>query len=236
VQKFALSIDNIPALLWGNQSDKLFIAVHGSQASKSDDIIALFAEAASIKGYMTISFDLPEHGDRKTDPTPCKAFNCVDDLKTIMSYAKTISNDIRLFTCSMGTYFSLLAYHTESIRQALFLSPVVDMERIIQNMMTWFSISKEQLKSEQKVETPIGQTLYWDYYSYVRENPISHWMIPTEILYGSGDNLCEPEVVSEFAKRYCCNLTVMDKGEHYFHTQEQLTFFKKWLNEVIEKD
>ncbi len=133
----------------------------------------------------------------------------------------------------MGAYFSLLAYSNEPLKQCLFLSPVVNMERIINNMMTWFNISEEMLKTKQEIKTPIGETLYWDYYCYVKDYPIELWSKPTSILYGLQDNLCEFEVVSEFAKRFNCNLQVMDNGEHYFHTEEQLQFFKQWIKKIF---
>ncbi|MBU4440403.1 MAG: alpha/beta hydrolase, partial [Acetobacterium sp.] len=140
---------------------------------------------------------------------------------------------ISLFGCSMGAYFSLLTYKEEDLKQGIFLSPVVDMERIINNMMTWFSVSEEQLQTEREVATPIGQVLYWDYYCYVKEHSINSWNKPTAILYGSADDLCEFDTVSNFAQQFNCDLTVMEHGEHYFHTEEQLEFFRQWLEKRI---
>lgn len=228
-----LKIENIPAILWGNKSDKLFIAVHGNMSNKADDVIVLFAEEATALGFQVISFDLPEHGDRKNEPDLCKVQNCVQDLHTIMNYAQSLSNHISVFACSMGAYFSLVSYHDQPLKQSLFLSPVLNMERIINNMMTWFNISENQLKTEKEISTPIGQTLYWDYFCYVKEHPIVTWNHPTSILYGSEDNLCEFDVVSSFAKHFNCDLQVMEHGEHYFHTQEQLQFFRQWLKKHI---
>ncbi len=107
------------------------------------------------------------------------------------------------------------------------------MERIIENMMMWFNITPERLKKEFTIETPIGQKLYWDYYCYVKENPINKWSIDTNILYGAKDELCEFEIINYFAKKYCCELEVMDTGEHYFHTKEQLDVFQQWLQKHI---
>lgn len=45
----------------------------------------------------------------------------------------------------MAAYFSLLAYHDETLEHAFFLSPVLDMERIIQSIMNWFSVSEQRL-------------------------------------------------------------------------------------------
>jgi len=228
-----LIIQGIPSILWGEPSDKLFIAVHGNMSRKDDDVIVIFAEEAVDKGYQVISFDLPEHGDRKGEEYACKVQNCVSDLASIIEYAQTISSNISLFACSMGAYFSLLAYRDFPLGQCLFLSPVLNMERIINNMMTWFNISEERLKEEKEIETPIGQTLYWDYYCYVNSHPIDTWDKPTAILYGSEDNICEFDVVSEFVGCYHCKLQVLERGEHYFHTNEQLQYFTQWLRDNI---
>lgn len=231
--KQKLTIDGIPAIIWGENSPKVFIAVHGNMSNKSDEVIVILAEKASQLGYQVLSFDLPEHGERKNDPTPCKVQNCVKDLAAIMECAKTKWDEISLFACSMGAYFSLLAYKDDDLSQCLFLSPVVDMERIINNMMSWFSISAAQLQAEKEIATPIGQVLYWDYYCYVKEHPINSWNKPTAILYGSDDDLCEFDTVSNFAQQFNCELTVMEHGEHYFHTEEQLAFFSRWIENHI---
>jgi alpha-beta hydrolase superfamily lysophospholipase len=228
-----LKIENIPALLWGDKSDKLFVEVHGNMSNKADDTIVVFAEEATAIGYQVLSFDLPEHGDRKDENYACKIQNCVQDLNTIMRYAQSLSSNISLFACSMGAYFSLLAYSHETLQQSLFLSPVVNMEHIINNMMKWFNVSESRLKTEKEISTPIGQTLYWDYYCYVKEHPIVTWNKPTSILYGSEDNLCEFDVVSTFAKRFDCDLKIMEHGEHYFQTEEQLQFFRQWVKRHI---
>lgn len=231
--KQSLKVENIPAILWGNKSDKLFIAVHGNMSNKSDDVIVAFVEEAVAKGYQVLSFDLPEHGDRKNDNYACKVQNCVHDLNIIMSYAKSLSNSISLFACSMGAYFSLLSYSDNSLKQCLFLSPVVNMECIINNMMTWFNVSENRLREEKEISTPIGQTLYWDYYCYVKEHPIVDWNKETSILYGSEDDICELDVVSDFAKAFNCDLQVMEHAEHYFHTEAQLQYFRQWVKKHI---
>lgn len=147
----------------------------------------------------------------------------------MLAYVKTqgIARQISLFGCSIGAWFSMLAYEEERLLQTLFLSPVVDMERIISNIMTWFSVSETQLLQEQEVQTPV-KTLYWDYYQYVKTHPV-RWNHPTALLYGEADNLCEYDCVKQFAGRCNAAMTVMKEGEHFFHTGEQLAFFRQWL-------
>lgn len=224
-----VKIENIPAVIWGNQSEHIIIAIHGNMSNKSDVPIETFAQFALARGYQVLSFDLPEHGDRKHEDIPCKVQNCVQDLKKIMSYTKENWKQISLFANSMGAYFSLLAYKDEPIEQAWFLSPVVDMQRIINNMMLWFNVSEEQLQREQSIDTPIGQKLYWDYYCYVKEHPIVKWNIPTTILYGSEDDMCERDTINQFVEHFQCELSVVQEAKHYFHTTEQLDALMEWL-------
>lgn len=231
--KDKFKIGNIPAVLWGEKSKKLFIAVHGNMSNKEDTVIQILAKEAIRKGYQVLSFDLPEHGERRDDIS-CKVQFCVSELSIIMNYAKEIWDEINLFACSMGAYFSLLSYKDNDIKKALFLSPVVDMKRIIENMMIWFNITPESLQREMTIETPIGQKLYWDYYCYVKEHPINIWNIDTKILYGKKDELCEFEIINSFAEKYCCVLEIMMTGEHYFHTEEQLKVFQNWLEKHID--
>ena len=236
MKRYNLEIGNIPAILWGEASDKLFIAVHGNMSHKADDVIALLAEEAVPLGYQVLSFDLPEHGDRADEAYPCKVQNCIEDLQMIMRYAQSISADVSLFACSMGAYFSLLAYKHEALSQSLFLSPVVNMQILIEGMMEWAGVSEERLRAEKEIPTPGGSILYWDYYCYVKENPVVDWSIPTSILYGSNDDICKFDVVSSFAEEFKCNMEVLENGEHYFHTQEQLGFLMSWIKVRLSKN
>ncbi|WP_459201732.1 alpha/beta hydrolase [Methanococcus sp. CF] len=229
-----ITIDGIPAILWGKEQTRLIIAVHGNMSSKDDTVIQILSKIAVKKGYQVLSFDLPEHGDRKNDKTPCKVNFCVNDLEKMMKYAKNRWNKISLFACSIGAYFSLLTYSGENLEKSLFLSPVVDMKRIIQNMMNWFNVTPERLEKEKEIETPIGQKLYWDYFCYVYKHPIESWNFKTSILYGSNDDLCEYDTIDNFVKRFKCNLEIVDSGEHYFHTTEQMNSFEIWLEKEIE--
>lgn len=228
-----LDIKNIPSLLWGDDSQKLFVVVHGNMSNKEDAFIRIFAEEAVSKGYQVLSFDLPEHGQRKDNKYLCSVQNCVSDLEIIMEYARSLSKNISLLACSMGAYFSLLAYKNNDLNQSIFLSPVVDMEKIIAGMMTYFEITEDKFKLEKEIHLPNGQVLYWDYYQYVKSNPINKWDIKTAILYGENDNLVKLEDLLLFSKKFDCRVNVMKGAEHYFHTDEQLEFFRNWAVELI---
>ncbi len=72
MQKEFFSINQIPAVLWGKRTEKLIIAVHGNHSNKTDLPIEYLAQAATTKGYQILSFDLPQHGERKNKIPPCK--------------------------------------------------------------------------------------------------------------------------------------------------------------------
>lgn len=229
------NINNIPTLIWGEKSSKVYIAIHGNMSNKEDTVIKILANKVTNEGYQLLSFDLPEHGERKDDRNYlCKVQNCVNDLKQIMAFAKENYNEINVFACSMGAYFSLLAYKNENIKKCLFLSPIVNMKLIIDNMMIWNNTTEEELKEKKEIKTNFGQILYWDYYLYVKENKIIDWNKETYILYGDKDNMQDEEIVKNFSNHFNCKLSILKDGEHYFHTNEQLNYYKDWLNKIIK--
>lgn len=222
---------NIPAVLWGEPTDRLLITVHGDMSHKEDTVIGLAAEHAVAKGYYVLSFDLPEHGERQKNDYLCDPVNCISDLQAVYSYAKTVRPLITLFACSIGAYFSLQAFHEYTIRKSLFLSPAVNMQRVIENMMSGFNITREKLKAESQIELPIGKTLNWDYYTFVTEHPlVFKWNSPISILYGEKDMLVERKDIEAFSLRYNAELTILKDAEHYFHTNMQLNSFEDWIN------
>ncbi len=129
---------------------------------------------------------------------------------------------------SIGAYFSMCAASREKIEKAYFISPIVDMEKLIGNMMLWANVSEDELREKGTVETTFGETLSWEYLSYVRDHPI-RWAVPTDILYGAKDDLTDKETITAFAKAYGANLTVTENGEHWFHTSEQMAFLDDWI-------
>ena len=112
--------------------------------------------------------------------------------------------------------------------RALFVSPVVDMGKLISNMMLLSSVSEERLARDGEVETDLCGTLSWRYFIYAREHPITKWPVPTAILYAGRDELTDRKTIDDFVGRFGCELTVMEDGEHWFHTASQLEVLKNW--------
>ena len=114
------------------------------------------------------------------------------------------------------------------LSKAYFISPIVDMEKLISDMMLRANVSEEELKERGVIRTDFGEDLSWEYLCYIREHPIK-WSVPTSILYGNKDNLTSLETVRAFAKQHGAILTVMENGEHWFHTDEQMQFLDGWI-------
>ena len=135
---------------------------------------------------------------------------------------------IILIANSIGAFFSMDADIDMMIEKAYFISPIVDMERLISDMMLWANVTEEELKKKGVIPTSFGEELSWDYLCYVRDHPLK-WTAPTAILYGSKDNLTSLYTISTFAKDHNAKLTVMENGEHWFHTEEQMRFLDEWI-------
>lgn len=215
-------------------NNTLIIYVHGKggNADESEHYKKLFANC-DVAGF-----------DYKSE-TPW------DFKNEFLNWAKEKFSDYKnvvLVANSIGAYFSMNTISqinaetegsndknelTAKIGRAFFISPIVSMEKLICNMMTWAGVTENQLEEKKTVSTDFGENLSWEYLTYVRKNPIQ-WKIPTEILYGENDNLTSLETVSEFARVHNATLTVMSGGEHWFHTDEQMKFLDGWIEFALK--
>lgn len=221
-----LQIQGIPAVIYGEASEKVWLYVHGKQSAK--EAAGRFAETVCAKGWQVLSADLPEHGERSGGPVPLDPWHAVPELREIFAWASRRWGRRALRCTSLGTWFSLLALEGEPLERALFVSPVLDMELLILDMMQWAGISEESLEAAGELPTDLGETLSWEYLQYARTHKIEDWDTPTSILYAGGDTLIRREAVEYFARRFGAELTVMENGEHWFHTPEQVAFLRRW--------
>ena len=150
------------------------------------------------------------------------------EIHTAVSEFKNEYEKIILIANSIGAFFCMNADISEWIEKAYFISPIVDMEKLILNMMSWANVTEEELKIKGIIPTAFGEDLSWEYLCFVREHPVQ-WTVPTNILYGGKDNLTSYETITAFAEKYNCKLTVMENGEHWFHTETQMQFLDNWI-------
>ena len=197
---------------------KLVIYVHGKGGT-----------AEEAKHYRTLFAESDVIGFDYKSQNPWEAKREFSDFYDLHSKEY---DSVILVANSIGAFFSMHALAEKKISKALFISPISNMEKLIANMMIWSNVTEEELCRKKEISTGFGETLSWEYLCYVRKHPIK-WNIPTCILYGANDNLTSVETVSGFAEQIGASLTVMNDGEHWFHTNEQMEFLDNWIRNSI---
>ena len=135
---------------------------------------------------------------------------------------------VTIIANSIGAFFAMNALSERRIEKAYFISPIVNMEILIADMMARANVTEEELREKGKIDTSFGETLSWEYLRYVREHPV-YWTAPTHILYGAKDNLTPLKTISDFADRIGATLTIIENGEHWLHTEEQMHCIDDWI-------
>ena len=224
-------VHHIPVVLHGDSSEKLVLYIHGKMGRKEE--AARIAEIVCPKGYQVLGIDLPGHGERTGEMERFVPWKVVPELQAVYANTQKRWKKISLYANSIGAYFSLLALRDAKLEKSLFVSPILDMEKLIRDMMCWAGVTQEQLKEAGEIPTAFGETLSWSYLTYAAEHRITEWDSPTAILYAGHDHLTARETVDDFAKRFGCTVTVMENGEHWFHSEEQLAVLDAWLRKEI---
>lgn len=144
-------------------------------------------------------------------------------------------DSVILLANSIGAYFAMHTLQNCDIQKALLISPILDMEQLILDMMGWAKVSEQELAQKGEIPTDFGETLSWKYLCFVREHPID-WKVPTEILYAEHDHLTSLQTVTRFAETHNAHLTILEGGEHWFHTESQLAFLDRWMQQALGSD
>ena len=152
-----ITVQEIPAVLYGDSSEKLFLYIHGKMGCK--EVASRFAEIVCPKGYQVLSMDLPGHGERADEMERFVPWEVVPELQAVYGFARQRWETISLYANSIGAYFSLLAYREAKLEKSLFVSAILDMEKLIRDMMGWAGVTQEQLKAAGEIPTAFGETL-----------------------------------------------------------------------------
>ena len=198
---------------------KLIIYVHGKGGS-----------AAEAEHYKAL---LPEYNVAGFDYQANSPWEAKEEFALFYDKAAVGYDSVSIIANSIGAYFSMCALADKKLAKAYFISPIVDMEKLIADMMLWAGVSEDELCARKEIKIDFGETLSWEYLCYVRKHKIS-WKVPTAILYGEHDNLTVYETISAFADKIGADLTVMQDGEHWFHTDEQMKFLDQWIMDTKE--
>lgn len=221
------SIGRIPAVLYGPPADRVYLFLHGQQGNKEE--AEAFAQEVCSSGIQVLAVDLPGHGARQERGETLLPWAAVPELEETADYLRGRWGSYALRANSIGAWLAMLAL--EAPDRALLVSPILDMERLILEMMGWAGVTEERLRAEGEIPTSFGQILSWKYLCWAREHRPHDWTCPIHILYGSGDNMTARETVEEFARRRSAHLTVLEGGEHWLHTPAQLAALRRWERE-----
>ena len=215
-----------PYLCYGQTSDQVCLFLHGQSGHKEEG--ERFAQIANPKGWQVVAIDLPQHGQRQGGAEPFLPWVVVPELEQVWQELQGRWKRIALRANSIGAWLAMLALAGKPVDTCLIVSPVVDMENLIQTMMIWAGVTEERLEREREIPTDFGQTLSWDNLKYVRQHPVHALSAHTNILYGDQDNLVPQPVVECFARAEGAHLSVYPGGEHWFHTPEQMKVMGTW--------
>ena len=210
MEKIKLEIAGIPAVLYGSAAEA-----------------ARFARTACPAGWQVLAVDLPEHGTRKNSPEKLVPWVVTRELQAVYARMQPVWKHIRVYGVSIGAWFAMQALQTQTPEKALLVSPMVDMEKLILALMQQAGVTEEQLHAAGEIPTDFGETLSWPYLCWVREHPL-HWKVPTQVLYADTDPLTGHTAMEQFRQQTRAHLTILEGGEHWFHTETQLAALQSW--------
>ncbi len=225
VKRENFMIGQMPVSLYGEHADKLCLFVHGLCGSAEDGL--RFAKIAEARGWQVLAVNLPEHGGR-ADGVRLLPWTAVPELQAVLEFATARWTRVAVRATSIGAWLSLHAFIGAQLAFCMFNSPLLDMESMICGMMAQAGVTEPQLMAAGEIPTPSGQTLSWDYLCWVRQHPVKPICKNIRILYASGDKVIPRATVDNFVEAGACSLTIMDGGEHWFHTPEQLAILSAW--------
>ena len=225
MKKQTMTLAGIPAILYGSRSRNVYLYLRGKNGCKEE--AERFAATACEAGWQVLAIDLPEHGARKNSPERLLPWVAVPEIEAVYARMKPVWAHIRLYGVSIGAWLAMQALQGDAPEQTLLVSPVVDMEALITNMMQYAHVTEEQLHRAGEIPTDLGETLSWPYLCWVREHPL-HWHGRTQVLYGDRDALTSRTMIERFRQESGAHLTIMEGGEHWFHTPVQMAVLQTW--------
>ena len=203
-----------------SKDKKVAVYIHGLHGS--------FEEACDFS-YLSPDYDVVGQDYQDGNPWELK-----EEIRS--KFAKITENyeEILLIANSIGAFYAYEYLSDFNIKHAFFISPIADMHKIVFGLRMQYHISEKELEDKKIIELDNGQTLSYDFYKHV-SNYKDDWTVPTDILYGSRDELVYIENIATFLKAHPnAKLTIKQGSEHYMHTDEEKEFIKNWVLNVTK--
>lgn len=197
------------------KNKKVAVYIHGLKGS---------AKEAEDYSYLEDEYDVVGLDYKDGNPWELGGFLRQEFEKLTRNYKEII-----VIANSIGAFYAYEYLSDFNIKQAFFISPIATMFQIIFNLMMDKGIHDRELKEKRTIVLDSGETLSYDFYEHVSKDK-DNWKVPTEILYGSHDELVYIENIADFlADHPQSKLTIKSEAGHYFHTTEEREFIKKWI-------
>lgn len=133
-------------------------------------------------------------------------------LSDVTQYLKQNYRSINVRANSIGCWFAMLAFQQGGLDKALFVSPLLDMKAFIDS-------------ADDKDER---------YYEWVVSHPIERWDAETFILRPQRDAVVAEKVYESFLSLHPCQVEIVENGEHWFHTADQLEILRQWEKKTTQ--
>jgi len=179
-------------------------------------------------GDQLITFDLPAHGDRQDD----KAFTPMDaspEVRAFARLARSQSTEVSLLANSIGAYFSLCDTPAGTFERAWMVSPLLDLEYYIRDIMAEYSVTDEQLEAQTVIDTPRG-VLERSYLRFVEEHP-ARLNAPSWMIRGDQDEMVPLNALSRFVGAPGVELVQVEGGQHFLGQPPHLDTVVAWFEE-----
>ena len=197
------------------KSNKVVVYIHGMKDSSLKAEEYKYIEGYDIKGL---------------DYEDGNPYEMKDIIRNKFSELIKPYDEVVVIANSIGAFYTYEYLYDFNIKQAFFISPIANMFQIIFNLMINNGITRERLKEERFIKIDRDTTLSYEFYQYLSDNlHNSNYQVPTEILYGSKDELVYIEDINTFVMDHDARLTIKKGSKHYFHTDEEKEFIKNWI-------
>lgn len=194
---------------------KVVIYIHGQHGS---------AKEASDFDYLKGEYDVFGLDYKNGQPWEVK-----DDLVKEFKKLTKGYDEIIVIANSIGAFYTYEYLSDFKIKQAFFISPIPSMFQITVDMMNMNGIKDKELEKKRFIRLDDGRVLSYEFYQHIA-NDEDHWTVPTEILYGSFDEMVYIGTMSEFLENHPqSRLTVLKDAMHHMASDEEKEFIKNWI-------
>lgn len=216
-------------LFYGARTERAVIALHGFTSNRKSETVTNIAQVATADNAAVLSFDMPEHGDRRAQKGTLTVKNVLEDYIEVIKYVKEeVSDRISLFGSSMGGYFSLLAARFEpNIEQILLKSPALNPIKTLTKAMKECDNEARCEQLRKLVREITGGGNAYDVYELVKKYPYPK----TDIIWGKKDEVVDSYDIKSFvaAAPKQVALTAITCG-HKFLTVNAQKSLSEWFS------